>query len=191
MPLITIGGRDYPVYASLEDADDFMMADATAYGDAWREAEEESRKRSLVTSTRAIDAALWQGEPTDPPAAFPRSGLTYPDGGDVDPATVPQRVIDASILLGAWYIEGSDIQNAAAAAAGLKRMKADTVELEYSRMPTLSGTAAPIFPSMVLDLIGFWLAGGRGGVRGLGAARSYDTCKPSGFKPPFKPAGGY
>lgn len=191
MKTVTIAGVDYPAYADLEEANAYMGGDASAYGTAWRDAEEDDQMRALVTATRAIDAAKWKGVPTAPPHAFPRSGLEYADGSPVDPATTPQQVIDGSILLASWYIEGTDIQNAANAASNTKRLKADTVELEYFKNLNAVVGKDAVFPNMVLALLGLWMEATGGGVPGLGSAKSFGTCRPSHFKIGYKPVGGY
>jgi hypothetical protein len=188
MAQVEIGGETYEVYADIPDADAYLEASVGEAADAWRDADEVSKARALVSGTRAIDAQTWKGAKTDPdqPLAFPRTGLSYPDGTPVDPDVVPPEVVTASIELAAMLNAGISIYPAEARATVARRLKAGSVEIENFRQFGYLG----IFPSAIMRLLGFWLIGA--GAQGLGGSQSYGTCGKSAFREPqYKPARGW
>jgi hypothetical protein len=107
MPTVTINAVDYDVYADLDTADEFLAADFSA--DAWRaETDVDQKARADVTATRLLDRIRWAGEKTDPDQlhAFPRTGIT-----GLDEDTVPQPIIDASIVLAKLIHAGSSVDS--------------------------------------------------------------------------------
>ena len=189
MPTVDIGGETYEVYADVATADAYMNAAIGEAADAWRAADEEAKARGMVSGTRAIDLQQWKGEKTDPdqPLDFPRTGLTYPNGTAVPSDAVPQEVIDASIELGAMLNAGISIDPAEARATTARRLKAGSVEIENFRQFGYVG----VFPSQIMKLLGFWLAGS-GGSAGIGGAEAYGTCGRSAFRrPQYKPSRGF
>lgn len=158
MAVVSIGsGLDFTVYADVDTANDFLAGqfDATA----WRATDETSKARALVSATRYIDAQQWLGEKTDEAQEldFPRTGLTYRDGTEVPSDAVPQEVTDSCCLLAASIVDGTAAGNAATVAAGTRRLKAGSAEIEYFR--PIVGAGTPVFPRYVMLLIGQWLSG--------------------------------
>jgi hypothetical protein len=188
MAEVQIGSETYFVYADVPDADAYMEASVGAAADAWRDADEVSKARALVSGTRAIDAQSWKGEKTvaDQEGDFPRTGLTYPDGSAVDPDEVPPEVVVANIELAAMLNAGESIDPSAARQTTARRLKAGSVEIENFRQFGLLG----VFPSSIMRLLGFWLAG-TGGI-GFGGSEAYGTCGRSAFRrPQYKPSRGF
>jgi hypothetical protein len=188
MAEVTIGSETYFVYADVPDADAYLEASVGEAADAWRNADEVSKARALVSGTRAIDAQAWKGEKTDAgqEGAFPRTGLTYPDGSAVPSDEVPPEVVNASIELASMLNAGLPIYPAEARQTVARRLKAGSVEIENFRQ---FGFLA-IFPSAVMRLLGFWLAGAGG--TGFGGSESFGTCGRSAFRAPqYKPARGW
>lgn len=186
MKTVTIQGDEYDVYADVEDGDRYFNADVSPYGVAWRASDDDEKARGLVTGTRFIDAQTWKGVKTGGSAqanAFPRTGLTYPDGSPVDPDEIPERVEIASIQLAGWFMEGTAAQNAANAASGTKRLKAGSVEIEYFRSFSSGGDfgSGPALPEFFLSLLGFWLEG----MGVAGGAKAFGTCRPTSFRRKF------
>lgn len=71
MKTIEINNIEYPVYATIEDADNYFNA---FFGSNWENIELEDRAKLLVSATRTIDYAEWRGEKVeeDQPLQFPR-----------------------------------------------------------------------------------------------------------------------
>lgn len=179
MATVTISGVDYDTYASVADGDAYFAADIN--GDTWRIADAETKARALVTATRWIDAQCWQGDKLDPlqPLAFPRT-----IGSEA-------AIAQASIMLAGLLVVDPalwDTLSGATVAAdgGTKRLKAGSVEIEYFRklnFSVWSSGAVGIFPRNIMAMIGEWLCAATGGGMGLAGAVSFDTCRPTGFRP--------
>jgi hypothetical protein len=58
MKTITINGTEYPVYATVEDADAYFEA---MYNSNWADVTEEDKQKLLVSATRSIDRQEWKG----------------------------------------------------------------------------------------------------------------------------------
>lgn len=189
MATVEIGGETYEVYADVETADAYLEASVGEAADAWRDADEVSKARSLVSGYRAINAQSWQGEKTDPEqdGAFPRTGLFYPDGTAVLGNVPPPEVVTANIELAAMLNAGQSIDPTAERATTARRLKAGSVEIENFRQFGALG----VFPSAIMRLLGQWLTGS-GAASGLGASESYGTCGRSAFRrPQYKPSRGF
>jgi len=185
---VEIGGEAYEVYADVETADAYMAASVGPAAEAWRDAAEVDRARALVSGTRAIDAESWQGEKADAaqPLDFPRTGLTYPDGSAVPSDAYPPEVVTASIELAAMLNAGEPISPAQARQTTARRLKAGSVEIENFRQFGPVG----VFPSSVMKLLGYWLAGSGG--TGFGGAEASGACGRSAFAAPqYKPSRAY
>lgn len=153
MPTVTITAVNYDVYADVATADSYLAADIK-YSAIWSAASADTKASALVSATRNIDAQTWQGAKTVSSQAldWPRSGIT-----DVESATVPQEVIDASILLAAMAVDDADALQSANNEDNVKRSKAGSAEVEFFRK---TSTAVTIFPATVQPLIGKWLSVG-------------------------------
>lgn len=155
---VTIGAVSYDAYASNQIADDYMAAQISSAGTAWRAATETDQDRALVSATRLIDRQVWQGTRDDQyfPLAFPRSGLVDADGVAVDAYSVPQRVIDACCELAAALLDGSSAQDQASTESLTQSLAAGSVSISYFRSAEQTSGR---FPQPVQELIGLWLAG--------------------------------
>lgn len=176
---VTIGSTTYESYASLAQGNDYMNAQISTAGTVWRAADNDTKGRGLVSGTRFIDRQLWQGEMTDENQshAFPRTGLTYPDGRAVDPLTVPPEVQAATIELAGIMMEGTDVQNTLTTEPTIQSLKAGSVSISFFRAdPTLFSR----LPLLIQELLGFWLAGS-----GLLTTESFGTGRESQFEDEF------
>jgi hypothetical protein len=176
---VTIGSTTYDVYADLATANAYLDAQITAT--AWRAADDDTKKRALVSATRFIDRQQWQGSKTDEyqPLQFPRTGLTYPDGSTVPSDTVPQEVIDACCELAAILVEGSDIQSVATTESLVQSLKAGSVAISYFRANSLT---IGRLPQIIQELLGMWLRG----ATGAQGAISFGTGRCTAFEDEYK-----
>lgn len=71
MKTIEINSKEYPTYATIEEADDYFAA---FYGSVWHEIDDEDKKKLLVSASRNIDYGEWRGRKVDEDQkqAFPR-----------------------------------------------------------------------------------------------------------------------
>jgi hypothetical protein len=156
MATVTISTITYTVYANVATADDYFNA-STQFSD-WDALTDDEKARGLVSSTRLIDRQKWLGEKTDPlqELAFPRTGLTDCDGTAIDEDTIPDAVIDASILLALDLATGSGVATSATTEDLTKRLKAGSVEIEKFRADQTTVTR---FPLPIMELLGCFMSG--------------------------------
>lgn len=174
--IVTIAGTDYPAYADLATANAYLAAklDATA----WVALTDDQKGAALVSMTRTLDRQVWQGAPTDgyePPAgmAWPRSGLSYPDGTPVDSTSIPDAVVYACIEGANLLASGSDLESTSSTASLTRSLKAGSVAIEYFRQIDQQSR----FPQAIMELIGFWLGGSNSGM----VAVATGTCGETAF----------
>ncbi len=153
MASIIIDSNEYYSYVSVDDADIYFGA--ASHGGPWRAAETADKEMALVTATRTLDRQKWQGEMTnaDQGAAWPRTGIT-----GVDPAVVPQEVLDATCELALSILNGEAVQtNPNGNVQTIASQSAGSVSISYFR----GAEGKPLrFPLIVMELIGKWLGGG-------------------------------
>lgn len=164
MGTVTIGSADYDVYAEVADADEYLAADFDAT--LWRDETDSNQKaRALVSGTRLLDRQLWPGEKTDEdqPNQWPRTGTGI---SGVDEDTVPEPIIDASIVLAKLIHAGSKVDSQPSTQSGnIKRQRAGSVEVEYF-VPVDDPTR---LPTEVQEMLAPYLAGsGRSGAVAFG-----------------------
>lgn len=183
MATVDIGSNSYETYADVDQADEYLAAEAGAT--AWRaltgDDGEDTKARALVSATRLIDRQQWPGErdEDDQTLAWPRSGTGV--SGVVDDE-VPQLVIDASIVLASLIVAGVDVTSVPSTASGrVKRQRAGSVEIEYFGDVGISGTRLPLqVHEMLAPLFGY---------TGLGGARPQGTDACSDFRYGYDPSG--
>lgn len=68
---VTIDTKEYNVYATVSEANDYFAA---SFGSEWSDIAEADKSKLLVSATRNIDKRDYQGEKVDPeqPLKFPR-----------------------------------------------------------------------------------------------------------------------
>lgn len=159
MPTVTINAVEYEVYADLAAANPYLAADFELAA-AWAALTDDQKAQALVTSTRYIDRQRWQGEKVSEaqPLAWPRSGA-FCNGVEVSSATVPQEIIDASIVLAALIANDPAVQNNSTTGSNIESVKAGSAAVQFFR-PT-DGT---VFPTRAQALAGCLLAGSTGAV---------------------------
>lgn len=64
MATIIINGKDYPVYADADFADEYLGGDVRR-APLWEALDADTQKRGLVTATRVLWAMNWMGDPPD------------------------------------------------------------------------------------------------------------------------------
>jgi hypothetical protein len=179
---VLINNVDYPVYADIAYADEYLGADPTA--DAWRSTlDEDTKGRALVNATRVLDRLNWQGKKTDEDQAlaWPRTGVSTP-AGPVDPDVIPIDIVNACCELANQVLNGVDIANFRTTATTQRRIKAGSVEVENFR--GAEGYAVPL-PWPAWTLISKYLGGANSGV---GGAIASGTCRKTMTYPGYKPA---
>ena len=153
MAQVTIDGNVFEVYASVPQADVFLLGDVVL-GAAWATAL--NQEQALVSATRYIDRQTWQGEQTDPGVQeleWPRTEVTDKYGDPVNDALVPVEIFQASIMLAAMFIQDASLFGEADTGSNTRKIKAGSAEVEFFKPE--GGTR---FPDAVQDLVGQFLA---------------------------------
>jgi hypothetical protein len=158
MATVTIGANTYEVYSDVDTADDYFLASTNFT--AWDAYTDDEKSRGLVSATRLIDRQVWTGTLTtiSPSTGlkWPRTSVTDCDGDAVDEDAIPDGIIEASQLLAFYLLEGTITTTSNTTQDRTKRLKADTVEIEYFRLdPDVAGGR---FPTDILELIGCFLS---------------------------------
>lgn len=153
--VVQIGsGNEYHTYATVAQADDYLLASVN--GTSWRALEtEEEKARFLVSATRILDQQPWLGEKTeeDQPLAWPRTGTGVTG---VEDDVVPQDIINASIELAAALVDNAAIATQQSTEQGIQSLKAGSAAITYFR--GANGTPAR-FPHNIMEMIRKYLDG--------------------------------
>lgn len=151
-------------YATVAEAQSYMdtLVSGTA---AWADLTLAQKEGTLKTATRLVDLRYrWLRDPTYPGVqalGFPRTGL-YLNSNPVNPLTIPPQIRDA-ISEFARQLATTDPATLITdvAAQGITRVKASSVEVEFSDKQERSGPR-PI-PAYVESMIpSQWYEGGEG-----------------------------
>lgn len=157
MGTVTISAVNYTVYGSLTGATEYL--NATSHANAiWAAASSDNRARALVTATRFLDRQRWAGAKAvdGQDLAWPRSGVVYVDGTEVDDSAIPVEVDAACYELAALMLS-----DAAAAQASGSGSKVQSASAGPASVSFFGPTAPKALPSdIVAQLVGQFLAGG-------------------------------
>lgn len=167
-PTVDIDGEEYPVYADVEQADEYLNA-ALHATDVWPALDDDTKARALVTATRVLDRQRWRGVvyTSSPPQllAWPRmnTGIV----GVID-TVVPDAIGYATIELALALVSGTDAQGEQNTSQKIQSLRAGSVSLTFFR----GAEGEPYrFPLIVQELLWDYLLGvgvGIGGTRSTG-----------------------
>lgn len=148
---VTLGTTNYSVYCNLEDADSYALASITA--DAWRDADDDTKDRALVSSTRWLDEANWLGSKTDvdQELQWPRTGIT-----DVDPDSLPANLVFACAELATQLVADPALRTGLGTPLP-RSLRAGSASIDYFRPNDVF--IATFFPSQVMSLVRSWMSG--------------------------------
>ncbi|RWB66561.1 hypothetical protein [Mesorhizobium sp.] len=152
MPTVSIGSDDYTAYGDLDAANTYLNASTTA--DAWREADDDTKGRALVSATRWIDEQSW-----------------VDDYSTFDLRVANPAFVNACFELAAQLVDDADFRTTFGQVQQ-KRIKAGSVEIENFRGTSVQSDT--VFPSNVMLLIGQYLAGSEPAFAG---AITFGTCR--------------
>lgn len=138
MQTVLIGSAQYEAYASLAEADEYLVA-ALHAGTTWSGASELTQGQALVTATRILDRQRWISD--------------YEEQADREDV---QQIIDACIEMALALIEGSDFQSEQNTSQKLQSIRAGSVSMSYFR--GADGTPHR-FPQIVHELLRDFLTG--------------------------------
>lgn len=134
-----VGLSDANSYASLDEADDYLIANIHVYP-KWTALTDENKESLLAFASRLIDQRTsWYGEKAVTTSAlrWPRTGLADRDGNDIASNVVPPAVKAATIEVAASLIDAD--RSVERGSDGLKELQVDVVKLVFDeafRLPT-------------------------------------------------------
>lgn len=177
MPTVTINGTAREVYVSLADAE--LYLEASPRFTAWGVLTAERKAQWIVEATRMFERCTWTGDraATAQPLAWPRSGVTDRDGEDVVDDAIPTFMEDGCAELAATLAEDAAVVTAGSTASNVKSVNAKGVAVEFFAPD--SGTR---FPTVVQELVGFYLAAPASESGGVVGAIATGTCHDSQFE---------
>jgi hypothetical protein len=154
---ITISGNNYISYASVAEANVFLVTDPVR-ATIWNTLTVDQKGINLVAATRRLDGFRYKGEKTGADNVqdnqFPRTGLVYPDGTDVGTTEIPYDIEIATILLAGTIASNAEAAQATDSSSNIKKVKAGSAEVEYFN----SVSGVPLQDSTAYNFITYWLA---------------------------------
>lgn len=133
---ITIETVGYTSYASVAEADAYLNIDPVREV-AWELLTTDEKGKKLVAATRRLDLLTWQGDKTGAEDvqenAWPRTGLTYPDGLAVSTSEVPKEVENATALLAGTIALNAKTADAGTSGTNTKSVKAGSAAVSFFR----------------------------------------------------------
>jgi hypothetical protein len=155
MATISIGGINYGSYSTLAEAD-IYYAGSSEFA-AWSAFSNSEKERGLISATRLIDRQSWLGakEDSSQTLAFPRTGLTDCAGSEVSADESLVKATEGAQLLALDILSGSTVATSTTNESTTKRLKADTVEIEYFR---LDKSQSARFDADVMEVLGCFLS---------------------------------
>lgn len=169
---ITIGSVNYTANASVAMADEYLAVDPVR-GARWATKSTDQKGGLLVAATRRLNLFSYKGEKTGGSAqvdAWPRTGVTYPDGTPVPDTEIPLDVVNATILLAGTMAISAAAANAGGSGSNKKKVKAGSAEVEYFR-PT---TGVPLADETAWAMLLYWFADQTSSTNAGGAAFGTD-----------------
>lgn len=155
---IIINTVSYTSYATLVEANERLAVDPVRKA-TWEALADAAKDQFLVAATFTLDGLDWLGAKTGGEGAqenaWPRTGVTYPDGTAVSTTEVPIEVENATILLAGSIAIKPKTAEQGTTAGNTKRLKAGSAEIEFFS-PT-DGVA--LQDATAFDLISVFLGG--------------------------------
>jgi hypothetical protein len=175
---LTIGGLEYVSYATVAEADGRLAVDPLR-SPTWAPKTTDEKSVLLVASTNRLDLLNWAGEKAGGASqknAWPRTGVTYPDGTPVPSDAVPYEVETAcSLLAGSIAMDAKKSGAGSSGGSNVKAVGAGSARVEFF-MPaqgvalqdeTAFALVKAFLSSALSDSVGFGMASGTG-AKGLG-----------------------
>ena len=156
MPTVSLD-NDFEVFADVDMADEYM--DGALHGDSWRELDDDTKGRALVTSTRVLNRQRWKGTKTeaDQALAFPRVDMNITPEPILNDDDIPVDIVSASIELALALVDGSEAQNEQTTAERFSSISAGSVSISNYRTSSLERPTR--FPLIVQELLKPFLGG--------------------------------
>ena len=151
---VALGTATLPAYASLDEADAYLLGDAGPRRVTWTAADEDARRRALISATRTLDRLPWRGTKAAAAqaTAWPRAGIGT--------ATLPADIEVAAILIAAHLVTYSGLPLADAATVAEEEVGDKRVRLFHHLADLMERIVGPELAVEVRPLVSSWLAVG-------------------------------
>ena len=160
---LTVGSNSYQSYASVAEADAYLLVDLVR-GPSWSPLTNDEKSKRLVAATRRLDLLTWKGKQTGGGAQgleWPRSGLTYEGGAAVPDNIIPDKLAEATALLaGTITMDSTHAEHGGGTTPEVKRVQAGTSQVEFFSGARLGDTESELADTTALQLIRQWTEGG-------------------------------
>lgn len=154
MAYVLIDSAVFTTYADISDADLYLKG--AYHATNWRAlVDDDTKSRALVTATRILDRQRWK----DDYDTFAERILV-------------QNIIDASIELANYIVDGVDVQNDQNISQKIQQLKAGSVSITYFRG---AEGASLRFPLIIFELLRDYLAGGGATISGIATGVDTET----------------
>ena len=133
--VVTPGDASANSYCSRTVAD--IYHENRLHADTWDDADADIKDAALLMATRVIDQQfVWEGVRSNPGSQrleWPRNGLLN-DEGDLalDPATIPERLQDATAEFARLLIDSDTTVTSGVAGGAITSLKAGSVKIDYA-----------------------------------------------------------
>jgi hypothetical protein len=162
-----VGTATFSVYALTSDP----LADANAYflghvaADEWTIADNNLRKKAIITAYRLVDRERYTGEKTSPSQAtlFPRTNITR-DAVSVASGT-PDEIVYGQFELALSLLKDADVLEKNSTFGNISSVSAGSASVQFFYPPTGSINR---FPLQVQNLLGPYFAGNSSATSVLG-----------------------
>jgi hypothetical protein len=146
----TPGSADANSYATVAQGDTYH--EGRSHASTWEDADEEDKIRALITATRLLDQQFdWNGTVVDGVQAllWPRIGVYGLNGYLLDAVSIPKPLREATAEYARLLIEEDRTLDSETALAGIKRVKAGPVDVEFKDSLPLSQPLPDAIVSMI------------------------------------------
>lgn len=150
-PEVDVGSNTYTIYIDPDDANTYNGGSITATD--WEDADATTKGRLLVSATRWLDEARWQGDQTDEDQehAWPRTDI---EGVASD--TLPERLGWACAALAALMASDPALRTTLSAPIA-RDLRAGSASISYFRPNEVF--VATFFPPTIMSLVQQWMEG--------------------------------
>ena len=151
---IVIGTATLSSYASVDEADAYLLGDAGPRRVTWTSADEDAKARALVTATRTLDRLPWRGSRsmTTQATAWPRSGIGT--------TSLPTDIEVAAVLIAAHLVAYPGVQLAEPATVAEEEVGDKRVRYFHHLADLVERVVGPELAVEVRPLLAPWLAAG-------------------------------
>lgn len=120
MKTVDINGKHYPVYATIEEADDYF---AGFFNSEWEEIDKDDKLKLLVSATRSIDRGNYAGEKVDSSQELEFPRIIYHE--QTSDKILTEACCEEALAIYNWdSATGCDI-------SGIKSMKVQDTSIEF------------------------------------------------------------